>query len=314
MEGVREDLERRNPQECASRIEPLSPTSEYPRIISISTWSLTSCEGSRVFAELSGRNTSSSSASVVVNSPDSSPGYLEGDLRRWQMHGDPKIVQLPLRRGLRRRSFSLAGLSRDCSSIFFCHSTEICVFSVESQDGGLLDGVLILQETFQKAFSIRKIALSKHFTLISNLREAILLGLWNGQWNSQRRNEVLLRWPHEAWDGTGVSIDEDDFRLTILVGQRRESASDRFEGRILLFEIDLTKGLPLQKEKPREYVVPGSDFPKIMFLDVKASKLACVTSIRNTVLVWALDEGRSAVQIPFAITKNRYKPVCSLMG
>ena len=225
------------------------------------------------------------------------------------MHGNPKVMQIPLKKGLFNKGFSLAGLSSDCSSVFFCNPTEICVYTLKHDFDGPPDHALILHEKFQTASSIGTVALSRSFALISSRKDLMLLGLWNGRWNRQRKNEELLSWPHDAWDPTGVSIYEDDSRLFVLVGQRRQSLTNGLEGRVLLYEISLTTGLLLQKTRPSIYNIPFHDFPKVMSLDVGAQKLACVTGIRNAVLVWTIDEGRSIAMAPFAIKERKYKSV-----
>ena len=226
------------------------------------------------------------------------------EIRSWREPGDTEIMQIPLRRGLLKRNFSSAGFSSDCSSVFFFNSSELYVYSLDPEKGF----EILLQKSFGTASDIRRVAVSRQFALVSTSQRLELYGLWNCQWNPHRQNNVLLKWPDEGWDLTGLSIQEEDFGLIILVGQRQEGSGDEYKGRLLLYQITLTEDLA-SHEQPQRYTVPDHDFPKAVFLEIASRKFVCITAIRSTVLVWNLPQSKSTIRVPFAVTRSSYRPV-----
>ena len=152
---------------------------------------------------------------------------------------------------------------------------------------------------------ISRVALSGQYVAISTSETLEVFDMTNTNLVSNQTSAMFSR-PHDGWQTTGLAILEQNSRLSIVMGERKQGKQS-YEGRVLSFAIELPE--PRAQSAPTDclYNVPRKDFPKNVEISADGDLVLCRTQLSNTVLVWQLPGGSN--QPAFQLTRDCYTPV-----
>ncbi|MCJ1461908.1 hypothetical protein MMC07_000507 [Pseudocyphellaria aurata] len=188
----------------------------------------------------------------------------------------------------RRSPYKRAGISSDCSSLFFYSDREVVVYSVRVSE---ISTEVLFVKIFEKKFGedthIWSVALSKNYLAVSTLQNVLVF--------RHAKGSPLGTFPSENFHLGAVALHETDVQLAILIGKSRMDSSDRLTDGTLCFE------------KHHSIDIPGHDYPKRISFGQNGKEISCITGRLNTVLIWVIDGELSSSIAPFVIS-NRYTP------
>lgn len=181
--------------------------------------------------------------------------------------------------------YSMAGLSNDCSSVYFYGDREVVVHSLRvSQSATSV-------ESFRKKFDgdtrVWDVALSK---------------------NRNSQQTPLKTFPSDNYHLSGLAIHETDEKVTILVGKTRKNI-----GSVAIHVCSLVDNSNQSINDRLHFEehavdIPGHDYPKRLSFGQDGKTISCITGKLNTILIWVLDDEVPSSMEPFVIS-NRYSPV-----
>ncbi|KAL8748491.1 MAG: hypothetical protein Q9184_007263 [Pyrenodesmia sp. 2 TL-2023] len=230
--------------------------------------------------------------------------FIEGNLSRWEQDGKPKVDHLlPSSKFLQRSShkgFSHAGLSSDCRMTFFHKPDMVCVYrTLEHEQWGQRKEP-VLERRFHRDDGVLEASLSRSILAVSTPKKVLILQV--GARASRTHAEI----PHGEWDPRGLALHEENSKILVAVGHRRREKG-RCEGQVVLYEVTLSPSA--RADLTQIYQLPMQDQPKSLLFHCDGGILTCITSIRNSVLVWKLPDS-----IPVDITRHKHNPVRTCHG
>ena len=205
-------------------------------------------------------------------------------------------------RMLHSTRYSSSGLSDDCRNLFFWNESKLALFHLGSPESAnpLPLELESLGKIVTKGEPIFDVAMSGNFLAIVTSQRILFVDV-----TGDRLLEAVRL---DAWEYGGISLSESATALIIAVGKGQGSSLEASHGKIDLYKykregrspkLSLWLTLPLSV----------NDRPKRVYLSPDARILSCVTMIRNTLLIFNLDENFSSPAQPFAFSKNRFRKV-----
>ncbi|KAL8798156.1 MAG: hypothetical protein Q9182_006907 [Xanthomendoza sp. 2 TL-2023] len=279
------DIERNREQRA--RADTIEPHPQSDR--SMSTSSTNAHERSTSLEERQPQSTPSTSAADFEE-------YTEGDVEYWPQHGEVHWGELLPSKSRFGRGYAHAGLSADCNLVFFSCSTKVSVFRVnaEGRSGRKEDRLLNLE--FKRTCQVADVSLSNTILAVSTRQNLEIHHV-----EPQERVKTIA---NGGWDPSGIAIFETDSKVMIAVGQRRSR-----NGRVALHRFRISARGLLQGELVRHYALPEGCYPKSLVFDPEATTLACITDVRNSVLLWDIWEGAPEDGSPNTVRRGDYRPV-----
>ena len=240
----------------------------------------------------------------LSTSTESSKSIRAGSNSKWnespavehQREGFPQTSQIPL-----SRKYSVAGLSNDCSSAYFFNEKFVCVHSFATADD--LRTALVFEKKYDSKTKLREVALSRRFVVTRTNESLTIFNYGLGS----KHTDALASLGNTKWDPSGLALHESEDHLLILAGERRRNSDGKIEGRIKIYkrQIDDVKGR-IQEVGPCRII--SQDCPKTIAFGTNGKTFACVTGVRNSVLIWTTDDESSPNPKPFEIL-NKYTAV-----
>lgn len=227
---------------------------------------------------------------------------MEGNLGHWEQDGEAAFHHLlPPSKLLQRtshRAFSHAGLSSDCRLSFFHKPTVVCVYPTLGHGQGGPTKEPIFERRFHGGDEVLEASLSKSLLAVSTPRRLLLFGI-GARFSSNAQAEIL----HGDWDPTSVALHEEPSNSLVAVGHRRRTKGQR-EGQVVLYDVMVSPDGCIRVDLAQVYQLPMQDQPKTLLFHGDGETLICITSIRNSVLVWKPSESA-----PVVITRHKHTQV-----
>lgn len=199
------------------------------------------------------------------------------------------------------RRYNAAGISNDCSSVYFYGDREVVVHSLRVSQS------VTSVESFRKKFDgitrVWDVALSKNYLVVSTLQNVLV---FRHTRNSQQT--PLKTFPSDNYHLSGLAIHETDEKVAILIGKFRKNL-----GSLTIHVCSLVNKSDRQVNDRLHFQehtidIPGHDYPKRLSFGQDGKTISCITGKLNTVLIWVVDGEFPSSMEPFVIS-NRYSPV-----
>ena len=223
----------------------------------------------------------------------------EGDLSCWDP-GDAVHVQsvLPHRRWF-RQTFNHAGLSPDCSLVYFHEPTRVMVYRLTGKDQVSDRSVVVMDRKFDRKTHVSDVSLSSTILAIST-RERLEIYRRDGNDFGPRPTKTIL---HGRRDPSGLAVCEK----MVVIGYRG-GMEDSCKGRIVIHRITFTAGETLCLTQLFEHRLAMQDMPKSLSFQEMGKYLVAITDIQHLVLVWSI-EGDLVGEDPIVIKGYQHTPV-----
>lgn len=263
-------------------------------------------EGNLVSRRSSATQSPDSDQTSSILTPVSPQSSMTSERQRWD---EPMFDRWNVRESTALKvnlaRYSMAGLSNDCSSVYFYGDREVVVHSLRvSQSATSV-------ESFRKKFDgdtrVWDVALSKNFLVVSTLQNVLVFRTRNSQ------QTPLKTFPSDNYHLSGLAIHETDEKVTILVGKTRKNI-----GSVAIHVCSLVDNSNQSINDRLHFEehavdIPGHDYPKRLSFGQDGKTISCITGKLNTILIWVLDDEVPSSMEPFVIS-NRYSPETNAEG
>ncbi|KAL8708755.1 MAG: hypothetical protein Q9220_006397 [cf. Caloplaca sp. 1 TL-2023] len=210
------------------------------------------------------------------------PQYFEDALSYWPQRSVEVSRVLPTQ-SIFRRGYAHAGLSVDCTLAFFHSSTKVAVYRVTQGDQPRRQDGPIMERAYEKKSPIVDVVLSDAVLAVSTRNMLDLHQIRSRAPQSWLKKEIR----HGDWEPSGIAICERSTEVVIAVGHRHGTHGFH-EGRIVLHRLQSARHGSKVPEPVCILTLPQGDFPRYLTFDGEAATLACITDVRNSILVWNL--------------------------
>ena len=212
------------------------------------------------------------------------------------------------------RNYAKAGISKDCQYVYFYSLERILVHRLSVPRGSAVASIAQpSSEVFNsgqrfRGAMISRVALSGQYVASSTKEtlEVFRMAIANPARSST--SAVFTR-SNGGWQTTGLAILEQGSSLSIVIGQRKLGERS-YEGRVLLFTVELSRPRAPSTPVYRLYNVPRRDFPKNVDISPDGTFILCRTQLSNTIIIWKISGGSDTPA--FQLTRNCYTPVSVL--
>lgn len=206
-----------------------------------------------------------------------------------------------------RTSYECAGLSDNCRFAFFYNENKVSVFHLPDLTVQFTEVILPRESGPGKDFiyeePIFDVVMSQRYLVVITSQCMRIINI--------RSTHELESVPHAEWEPTRVACYESETHLMIALGQGQGNSLESSKGRIVCYKYKIDSGSGKLSMCPILTLL-SQDRPKRVSLDADGKIVTCVTTIRNKLLVWDLDEDPSALGKPFEFIKNHYSLVSTL--
>jgi hypothetical protein len=207
-------------------------------------------------------------------------------------------------------SDSSVGLSSDCTAVYFFKKRSISISSLANIQTQLhKQATPPIEHKFDDKTFLREVAASERFLAILT-DETLMLFEYRVSGQKAKQGLDLRGSVRICWDPRGLAIHEGRDDVLVLVGEGQQ----RMEGRIKLYRYRLGSNLgkKIQEVQTFDIIVGSSnktkDVPKLLSFHPNGRSFVCVTGIKNSVLVWSIEEEMPVGSKPFEIS-HKYTAV-----
>ena len=258
-----------------------------------------------------GRNVFTSITSSTMTDPNSTSNsestmYQEAPVEPLLQFCPPLTFRIP---GV--EEYTKAGISKDCQYVYFYNTQRILVHRLSIPSTSAVSGASTpSHEIFNsgrkfKNAMISRVALSGQYIAISTKETLEVFDMTTANL-ADNSTSARFRRPHGRWQTNGLAILKQNSTLSIVIGQRKQGISS-YEGRVLLFAVELSAPWAQSTSLYCLYNVPRKDFPKNVEISADGTLILCRTQLSNTIIIWKIPSGSD--QCAFQLTRSCYIPV-----
>ncbi|KAL8868784.1 MAG: hypothetical protein Q9174_004755, partial [Haloplaca sp. 1 TL-2023] len=227
----------------------------------------------------------------------------EGDLRRWSPGESTQVQSVLPSRGCSKHSFNHAGLSPDCSLVYFHEPRRVMACRLPNDIRTNDQSTVVMDRKFDRKTHVSDVSLSSTMLAIST-RDQLEIYQFDGNRFGSQPTDIIS---HENRDPSGLTVCE----RTVAIGYRggtEESCKGRIcRGHIVAYRIPFKVGETSNLIKLLEHCLPMQDMPKSLSIQDMGRYLIAITDKQHYVLVWSID-GDVVEENPFIIRGYRHKP------
>ncbi|KAL8957398.1 MAG: hypothetical protein Q9183_006070 [Haloplaca sp. 2 TL-2023] len=223
----------------------------------------------------------------------------EGDLSGWDPGDVVHVQSLLPSRGCSKKTFNHAGLSPDCSLVYFHGPTRVMVCRLTGKDQANNRSEVVIDRKFDGKTHVFDVSLSPTILAIST-RERLEIYRLGGNNAGQRPMKTIL---HGKRDPSGLAVCEK----MVVIGYRGRM-KDSCKGCIVLYRITFTAGEALCLTQLFEHQLAMQDMPKSLSIQDMGKHLVAITDKQHRVLVWDI-EGDVVQEKPMVVKGYQHTPV-----
>ncbi|KAL6718444.1 hypothetical protein ACLMJK_004534 [Lecanora helva] len=200
-----------------------------------------------------------------------------------------------------RDSYEGIGISSDCRHVMYYNADKISVLPLGDLSSCAkrtrFSRTMTKDKTFTRRESIFDAAMSSRFLIVVTALRTLVVDVTN-----LNELEPVL---HGPWDPSGLAMHQNETDLFLFLGRGYGHSLQNSAGRVDIYTYRLgssSRRLSFQ----RTLKLPLQDTPKRLSLNRDGRVLTCVTTVRNQLFVWELNEKFVPLAAPFSYAKNKY--------